>query len=411
MPTQQGMVNDGAALAAEFMDLIRQPTMDSARIDSTRARILEVCPQVSNFSFEMVGDLEGLMGPTEDEQRAGLFVETGTPSSVIDSWNGDKLVKLFCYDAVLTCGAAIGRVTSMDFKACALQVQGDGMCEVDAHTLTRTHRVPDHEGDFQLMVPVPHSTGNVMQLFSRPVFTESALWDMPQGSERFERLLTVAMEPRVWKFIMENYIPPTRPAAQPGYQESPRGGDTDLPMKVEVTDRPISSPSRGLGYQRSTSPNNSLGGWSRSSHGSGRHGSAADVDGRNRSGGTSRGRGPHTTGGTMPRFAWDAILNRSSHIDDDYADMSEESEWTRYSSQARVVQQLNTRLKELEQNARQRDVSLLSIFKRIEGDVQRINRRVDALEQDDGGARGFGGFQLGHEELDRLVNQTYVRLS
>ena len=113
----------------------------------------------------------------------------------------------------------------------------------------------------------------------------------------------------------------------------------------------------------------------------------------------------------MPRFAWDAILNRSSHIDDDYADMSEESEWTRYSSQARVVQQLNTRLKELEQNARQRDVSLLSIFKRIEGDVQRINRRVDALEQDDGGARGFGGFQLGHEELDRLVNQTYVRLS
>ena len=177
-------------LANQFFDVIRRPNVDRNRLESVHQQILEVCPQVTNFSFEMV-ESEGTSEQDVLKGESGLYVETGTPQSVVDSWNSDKLVGLFAFDPSAHCGAAIGAATTGDFKACALLKHGESKCEIQSHALARTQRIDGYSGEITLVIPIPHSSGGISHLFSRPKLTEEELrlLDVPLGSKPYNVLM------------------------------------------------------------------------------------------------------------------------------------------------------------------------------------------------------------------------------
>jgi hypothetical protein len=101
------------------------------------------------------------------------------------------------------CGAAIGtevKSVARDFKACALPVSGENMCTAGAHQGPKTVRLTTPLGSSMfLAIATPQSK----QVFSRPILEGADLRFLLQGSVHYERLLTIKMEPRVWKTVLE----------------------------------------------------------------------------------------------------------------------------------------------------------------------------------------------------------------
>lgn len=123
----------GAELvSAQFFDLLREPQLDSAILDATIEKIRELCPRVENFSFELV---DGEETARAEGETSRVTVEASTPQSTVDAWNSVKLVGLFVLRGSVVCGAAIGSVKrdALDFKACALPVDGEDACPYAAH--------------------------------------------------------------------------------------------------------------------------------------------------------------------------------------------------------------------------------------------------------------------------------------
>lgn len=55
------------------------------------------------------------------------------------------------------------------------------------------------DGDFFLAI----ATNQVKQVFSRPIIEESDLRYLPRGTPHYDRLLTIKVEPCVWKTLFE----------------------------------------------------------------------------------------------------------------------------------------------------------------------------------------------------------------
>jgi hypothetical protein len=51
---------DPDSLAAQFFQLIRQPTLDQSLLQSTREQLKVLCPVVEQFSFEVVDAAEAV---------------------------------------------------------------------------------------------------------------------------------------------------------------------------------------------------------------------------------------------------------------------------------------------------------------------------------------------------------------
>ena len=158
------------------------------------------------------------------------------------------------------CGAAIGRdARGRDFKACVLPVGGEDCCEVSAHKDKKATRLPLEEGGFALCISVPTSSSErTVQVFSRPVLRERDLRYASMGSAVYERLLSVKVEPRVWKFVLEHFpgpevlLDPAAPAPQPSITRP----------RHPVSDKPIHSPQKNITKQDDWSD-----GWSQKSLG------------------------------------------------------------------------------------------------------------------------------------------------
>jgi hypothetical protein len=107
------------------------------------------------------------------------------------------------------CGAAIGTVKkgALDFKACALPVEGDEACPYAAHRGKSVVWINySLLGEFDLCVPVPSSTGGgPAQVFSRPLLSGTELYYMAPGTNGFKNLMAVKMEPRCWKFVLDRF--------------------------------------------------------------------------------------------------------------------------------------------------------------------------------------------------------------
>lgn len=147
-------------------------------------------------TFEMV-DTE-TDAPAAAGKTPVTSVELGTPRTVVDAWNHDKLVSLVELNESKFCGAAIGtevKSVARDFKACALPVSGENMCMAGPHQGPKTVRLTMPLGSSMfLAIATPQSK----QVFSRPILEGADLRFLLQGSVHYERLLTIKMEPRVW---------------------------------------------------------------------------------------------------------------------------------------------------------------------------------------------------------------------
>jgi hypothetical protein len=244
---------DPDSLAAQFFQLIRQPTLDQSLLQSTREQLKVLCPVVEQFSFEVVDAAEAVEAAGDEGKKEITAVEAGTPSSTLSVWNSVKLVSLIEICDADCCGAAIGatKVSALDFKACILPLEGEEACSYATHRLKSVPRIRFSEGWFDLAIPVPMSTvGKAVQAFSRPLLTRDDLYYMGPGSLGFNRLLDIKMEPRVWKVLLEHF--PGREALRDPHQQAPQPAaeaqaakNLSADLKREVTDNPIFSPSRG----------------------------------------------------------------------------------------------------------------------------------------------------------------------
>jgi hypothetical protein len=162
--------------------------------------ISELCGEVESFLFEVAQATAGT--------ATVLSVEPGTPCTVVDAWNQNKLVTLVEMVEPVFCGAAIGtevKANAHDFKACALPVAGESKCTAGAHQGPKVVclKSPLENGTFLASATSP---GQTKQVFSRPMLDETDLRYMPKGTPHYNRLLTIKMEPGVWKTVVE-FIP------------------------------------------------------------------------------------------------------------------------------------------------------------------------------------------------------------
>jgi uncharacterized protein (UPF0335 family) len=102
-------------------------------------------------------------------------------------------------------------------------------------------------GGYDLAIPVPMSTaGRPVQVFSRPLLTEDDLYYMGPGTLGFARLLTIKLEPRVWKILIERF--PGRDALRGPNQKPPAAASATAAksladeLKQEGRDQPFRSP-------------------------------------------------------------------------------------------------------------------------------------------------------------------------
>jgi hypothetical protein len=220
----------------------------NALVQSTRDELRALCPVIDTFSFDIV-DEDPQVGATARESPI-VSVDPGTPRPVVASWNEDKLVGLFSYSAELCCGAAVGNDITQavrDFKACCLPLSGEAKCTASTHVGAKVKRIMRPVGEFVIAIAVPSSTG-VKQIFSRPVLDESDmrfLIDKPEWSD----LMSIKMEPRVWKLLFELFPGSYVLAEQnqvflQGKPKPPPLKTTGLhrPMNEPVTSAPINSP-------------------------------------------------------------------------------------------------------------------------------------------------------------------------
>lgn len=107
----------------KFWETLRQPGHDVITMETRRA-LLEICPAIDTFSFDVVDEnIDAGDGGVDQRESPFTSVEAGTPRPVIDSWNQNKVVSLFLLEAADTCGAAIGNdipQSCHDFKALVL---------------------------------------------------------------------------------------------------------------------------------------------------------------------------------------------------------------------------------------------------------------------------------------------------
>jgi len=246
--------DDPASVVADFWSGIRQEDI-TGLVQSTRTAITEMCGSVGTFSFELVDEPSDAAGTGTTPVTS---VEPGTPRTVVDAWNHNKLVGLVELRVSGICGAAIGEHGSesvKDFRACPVTSIGEGRCEIGNHQGPRVKRlVPPASGEFFLAI----ATNRVREVFSRPFLEESDLRYLPRGSSDYERLLTIKMEPRVWKTVIEMFpgAPYLMQQGQSPFLSSPPP-KAPAPVKselVEVSAAPITSPAvtdeqRGQSYQ------------------------------------------------------------------------------------------------------------------------------------------------------------------
>lgn len=187
----------------------------------------------------------------------------GRPRPVVTSWNDDKLVGLFEYSADLCCGAAVGNDVTQaarDFKACCLPLSGKTKCTAGTHVGPRTKRVLRPVGDFAVAIAVPSSAATPKQIFSRPMLDAADLRHITDTPE-WGKLMSIRMEPRVWKLVLELF-PGSYVLAdhnQPFLQQPPKPKPS-VPvasMSQPVSDAPILSPRAGVStnpqsFQRDT---------------------------------------------------------------------------------------------------------------------------------------------------------------
>eukprot|EP00804_Cyclotella_cryptica_P003634 CCRYP_002218-RA/>CCRYP_002218-RA protein AED:0.69 eAED:0.69 QI:0/0/0/1/0/0.5/2/0/747 len=248
------LLEDPASAVADFWSGIRQDDI-SGLVEETRTAITEMCGTVGTFSFEMISN------PSE-AASAGMLpvtaVEPGTPRTVVDAWNHNKLVSLVELSVSGICGAAIGidvTETVKDFRACLVPLVGEGKCEIGNHQGPKTRRlIPPAKGEFFLAI----ATNRAKEVFSRPFLEESDLRYLPRGSPHYDRLLTIKMEARVWKTLFEVFpgAPYLMQQGQSPYLSSPPP-KVNVPLKSEleeVSAAPITSPAvakaqRGQSYQ------------------------------------------------------------------------------------------------------------------------------------------------------------------
>jgi hypothetical protein len=237
MPIKVSTVDPGT-LSAQFFELIRKPTLDQALLESTREHVKSLCPEVEHFSFELVDEAEAAPTATADEGKSEKLatVEAGTPSSTITAWNSVKLVSLVEVRGSDSCGAAIGssvKVSVLDFKACLLPVEGEEACPYSTHRGKSVARMQFTTGGYDLAIPVPMSTaGRPVQVFSRPLLTEDDLYYMGPGTLGFARLLTIKLEPRVWKILIERF--PGRDALRGPNQKPPAAASAAAANATQV---------------------------------------------------------------------------------------------------------------------------------------------------------------------------------
>lgn len=386
----------GAELvSAQFFDLLRKPQLDSAILDATIEKIRELCPRVENFSFELV---DGEETARAEGETSRVTVEASTPQSTVDAWNSVKLVGLFVLRGSVVCGAAIGSVKrdALDFKACALPVDGEDACPYAAHRLKSALRINySLVGDFDLCVPVPCSAaGGPVQVFSRPLLSASDLYYMGPGTVGYKRLLALKMEPRCWKFVLDNF--PGRDflkePGQPGqasvdakqraplvqrvkteFQGTPMQPAAVLGPDREVTDQPIMSPKPKGGTapassQLSVQPWDDK--WSDQSH-------------RGASRSQASRRDPEETGSVYSTLVTRTNRSRgnprterrrvepTNRVD---SDLSDEDEYDRYSN-IRSFRDVGSLLRRLE-------LKHESVTGRLREDLQAARRRITELETD-----------------------------
>lgn len=206
---------DVSSVVGDFWAGIRQPDL-APLVSSTRDRILSVCPAIDTFSFDLVEE-EGAVTGTSGTETPVVSVEAGTPRPVVAAWNENKLVGLFVFVPGVRCGAAVGDVSIAvrDFKACYLPVEGDDKCTAGTHVGPRVKRIYSSSGDPVVTIAVPASSPTPKQVFSRPILEKAEFIHLPFGSHYFERLLTLRMEPRVWKALFELFPGPQVLAQSP----------------------------------------------------------------------------------------------------------------------------------------------------------------------------------------------------
>jgi hypothetical protein len=248
MPSATSSV-DASSVVGEFWAGIRQPDLGPL-VSSTRERIISVCPVIDTFSFDLIDDEEAAAGTLRETPV--VSVETGTPRPVVTAWNENKLVGVIVFRSGVQCGAAVGDVgvSVKDFKACSLPLEGETKCTAGTHVGPRVKRIAATSEDPILAIAVPASTPSPKQVFSRPFLEQADFVHLPWGSPHFVRLLSLRMEPRVWKTLFELFPgpqvfyqgppPPIDTFSSEAFQ--PRVGDTVGVGRDLVSEAPFTTP-------------------------------------------------------------------------------------------------------------------------------------------------------------------------
>ena len=385
--------------AVQFFEAIRSEPVDTETLAAVCERIRERHPSVGTFSFDFLEQSEG-GSVREGELSPGLRVETGTPQPIVDAWNTVKVVGLFAMVDGVYCGAAIGRdVRGRDFKACVLPVEGEDCCEVSAHKDKRAVRLPAGEGGFSLRISVPTSSAErTVQVFSRPFLSSGRdLRYAPAGSPVYERLMSIKVEPRVWKFALENFpgpevlLDPSSPAPQPSLTRS-RG---------LVSDKPIHSPQKHITKQDDPSD-----GWSNNSLGSGLRSTKEEVE-------------------RAQKFPWSTVFAKpasdeeESEIEGSDEDKSRVDPPRSKEDYQGQISELVTRVRGLEIEAQQREEAVVTTFNdmaqrfyELKADLKSARQTIKELKENRSRvAPPTRGGSLSGSELNELVRLVSGELS